>query len=269
MVLHSWSEDYLQESSIDYWQWCRDNGWVFIQPDFRGPNNNAEALGSEAARSDIVDAVRFVCRESRVDSSNVYLLAGSGNGHIALIAAAREPGIWKSVLAWSPVYDLDCLYRNCDESPRSTLLREQLRKACGGQPGKNENVDFQYRLRSPGSVLEDAAGVSVEICSAIVDSVSGYLIPVSHSLMAFNALTQAAGQAGMKLTDEQIAYIERNHQLPSELIEEMSADPHPISGNVLFQRTAGNCRITIFRNGGQSDREFILDWLGRKLLAQK
>ena len=267
VVLHGWSDDYLQESSIDYWQWCREIGWVYIQPNFRGPNNNAEALGSEAAISDIIDAVEFVCRQNQVDSSNVYLIASSGNGHIALLAASRQPELWKSILVWSPVYDLERLYRDCDDSENAALLKEQMRKACGGQPGKNKEVDFQYRLRSPSIVLKDAAGVPVEICSAFVDSVSEIPVPVSHSLMAFNALAKAEGQAGMKFTDEQISYMDRNQRLPSELIEEMSAGPCLSNNNILFQREVGNCRITIFRNGGNSDRQFIMRWLGYDLFA--
>jgi len=67
-----------------YAQWCLEHGWSFIHPNFRGPNNNATATGSDYVINDILDSVRFVFQRCSVDKSRVYLVGCSGGGYTAL-----------------------------------------------------------------------------------------------------------------------------------------------------------------------------------------
>ena len=46
VALHTWSGDYRQAGGeVKYAEWCLQNDWVLIHPDFRGPNRTPEALG--------------------------------------------------------------------------------------------------------------------------------------------------------------------------------------------------------------------------------
>ena len=60
VVLHTWSSNYAQNKH--YGKRLKKHGVYFIAPDFRGPNTtgNKLAMGSDAAISDIVDAVEYM-----------------------------------------------------------------------------------------------------------------------------------------------------------------------------------------------------------------
>ena len=46
--LHSWSGNYKQTGwQTEAVQWCIENNWHFIHPNFRGPNTNSEACASD------------------------------------------------------------------------------------------------------------------------------------------------------------------------------------------------------------------------------
>jgi len=45
VALHTWSGNYLQKMSVPYAQWCIEKPWVFIHPNFRGPNRKPQATG--------------------------------------------------------------------------------------------------------------------------------------------------------------------------------------------------------------------------------
>lgn len=109
--LHTWSCGYTQNYP-EREHWCQRNGWHMIQPDFRGPNNTPQAMGSDFAVSDIADAVAHMSGICRVDPGRVYLLGGSGGGHAALLMAGRAPSLWAGVSAWVPISDV----RNCRDS---------------------------------------------------------------------------------------------------------------------------------------------------------
>lgn len=110
VALHTWSGDYRQLTSIPYFEYCRENGWAFIHPNFRGPNDNPEATGSDNAIQDILDAVTYAKNNSRIDNRRIYLVGCSGGGYTGLLVAARHPGLWTGVSVWAAVADLKQFY---------------------------------------------------------------------------------------------------------------------------------------------------------------
>ncbi len=58
VALHTWSGNYKQAGGSTFARWCIDQGWIFIHPNFRGPNWTPEALGSDlaVAESDVAIA---------------------------------------------------------------------------------------------------------------------------------------------------------------------------------------------------------------------
>ncbi len=50
VVLHSWSDEYLQQASIPFCLWAKKYDWVFIQPNYRGIFQTPEAMGRRKKR---------------------------------------------------------------------------------------------------------------------------------------------------------------------------------------------------------------------------
>ncbi len=59
VALHTWSANYTLEPVAPYDHWCVEKNWVFIYPDFRGPNVRPQATGSELVIGDILSAVEY------------------------------------------------------------------------------------------------------------------------------------------------------------------------------------------------------------------
>jgi len=261
VVLHTWSGDYLQQSSLPYLEQAGERGWVFIHPDFRGPNNNPQATGSPAAVSDILDAVAWAKSNSPVDTSRIYLVGTSGGGHMALLTAGSRPQLWAGVSAWVPITDLARWYDECLE--RQLKYAAEIVASCGGPPDQSEEIRSRYERRSPVSVLADAAGVAVEICAGIHDGHTGS-VPVGHTLRGFNILADANGYGEKQLAEQQIEWFDREESVPAELAAEREDDPDYGEKAVLFRRTAGPSRVTIFAGGHEGIAQAAVNWLARQ-----
>src|SRR5690606_33435945 len=94
----------------------------------------------------------------KVDSNRVYLAGVSGGGHMSLLMAARHPERFSAVSAWVGISDLAEWYRfhAPDGEPRG--YARMVAASCGGPPGSSEEVDRQYRERSPIHFLQRAVG---------------------------------------------------------------------------------------------------------------
>jgi len=87
VVLHTWSYSFDSPRDTATETWCSNKGWAYLYPNFRGPNHTPDACGSDKAVQDIVDAVSWAKKKANIDESRVYLLGGSGGGHMALLMA--------------------------------------------------------------------------------------------------------------------------------------------------------------------------------------
>jgi pimeloyl-ACP methyl ester carboxylesterase len=268
--LHSWSASYDRYDSLESTLiGCIKRGWIFISPDFRGPNIRPEACGSDLAVQDILDAVAYAMKAARVDERRIYLVGGSGGGHMGLLTACRAPGLWAGVSVACPISDLLTWYRFCDENK---YRYAEMMKACfNGPPGDPER-DAEYRRRSPLFCLESAKGVPVDIETGILDGHGGRAVPVDHSIRAFNALAEANGRPDCRLSEEEIAYITHEAALPARLKDETENQPgrkYP----VLFRRDTGVVRLTLydaghdFDPGLEADAPPALDWLEKQSKA--
>jgi dienelactone hydrolase len=100
--LHSWSNNYRQKESVIYSEWCIANDWIFIHPNFRGPNNKPQVMGSELVIGDVLSAIDYAKANARVDETRIYAVGWSGGGFLGLLLAGRSPEIWAGVSAWVP-----------------------------------------------------------------------------------------------------------------------------------------------------------------------
>ncbi|MFH1069239.1 MAG: prolyl oligopeptidase family serine peptidase [Candidatus Glassbacteria bacterium] len=258
--LHTWSGDYRQDMGIAFFQEARRRGWAFIHPDFRGPDRRPEAAGSPTATADILDAVAYAREAASLDSGRIYLAGVSGGGHMSLLTAGRNPEIWAGVSAWVPITDLARWHAEC--VARGLDYARDMEATCGGPPAAGAEVDSQYRLRSPLSVLGRAAAVAVEINTGIHDGHSGS-VPVGHSLRGFNELARANGMPEKVIGEQAIERFETGERVPPELAGEREDDPAYGDKRVLFRRNAGPARVTVFESGHEGIPQAACEWLAR------
>jgi dipeptidyl aminopeptidase/acylaminoacyl peptidase len=257
--LHSWSSDYKNSSLMDEVQKAsRDRGWVFLSPNFRGPNDHPEACGSNLAVSDVMDAIHYAESVTRIDADRIYLVGGSGGGYMALLLAARYPKMWAAVSAWVPISDLTAWHASTKEA--GLRYDRMMEKCFGGAPA---NAASEYRRRSPLFNLDRAKGLPISIHTGIHDGHNGS-VPVSQSLRAFNVLAKANGHAEQMFSEEEIRKITVEERIPPRLQNEKRV--HSESGKfaTLYSRTAGPVILTIFEGGHATDFPTAMNWLARQ-----
>ena len=178
--LHTWSADRFNQ--VDRMLPHTEKlGWALLLPEFRGANlvsnpRAREACGSRLAKQDIIDAVEHVCaRFDALDREQIYLVGGSGGGHMALMMAAYRPKLWRQVSSWCPITDLSAWHgENQHYTPHIVAC-------CGGAP---EDAAEDYQARSPITHLEDLANAYVRIHHGKWDP----SVPFTHSLKLYNEL---------------------------------------------------------------------------------
>lgn len=257
VALHTWSGDYRQLTSVPYAQWCIENDWIMIHPNFRGSNTTPEAMGSELAVADILSAVDHAKASSAVNESRIYLAGASGGGYASLLMAGRAPEIWAGVSAWVPINDLQAWYFETRE--RKLGYADHIVKAAGGIPEKGSNAAEECRKRSAATYLPRARGVSLDINAGIHDGYTGS-VPVSHTLNAFNLVARESD----RLSAEQIEHFTKKQEVPTELKAEAETDGAYGAKKVLFRRQSGTVRVTIFEGGHEIIPDAALAWLARQ-----
>ena len=238
VVLHSWSSQYLQQVSIPYALWAKEKDWVFISPNYRGIFDHPEAMASELAIQDIMDAVAYAQEHASVDPSRIYVVGSSGGAMTALMVAAKHPDTWAGVMAWVPVFDIAAWYKWNSYFP-IRKYNSQMDSALGGNPLTDAKAAEQARRRSPVTYITQAKDVPIFLAHGILDQ----LVQPDHSINAFNMLAKPED----RITPEQIKYILKNRALPEELKGEhessyfREADP-----KVVFVRESNNARLVLF-----------------------
>lgn len=259
--LHTWSGDYRNTGHYaTVLGFAEKLGWAFVGPNFRGANKSPEACGSDYAVQDIVDAVNYARGRTKIDEKRIYIIGGSGGGHMTLLMLGRHPEIFAAGAAFCPISDLarwhgDSLAKH---PGRSKTYARMLEKSCGGAPSKR---DWEYSLRSPLLWLGRArdAGVPVYICTGIHDGWRGS-VPIGHSIRAFNALADQRD----RFSEDEIAGMEKNRTVP-EAMAFKGKDPfYGEKHRVHLRRTSANAMLTIFEGGHDGNYAAGIDFLSRQ-----
>ena len=261
--LHTWSCDWRQTGHYaTVLAYAKKQGWAMVGPNFRGPNDHPEACGGDAAVQDIVDAVNYAKATVKIDPTRVYIIGGSGGGHMTLLMAGRHPEIWAGCAAFCPITDVARWHADSllDHPGRGKGYARMLEGACGGTPAEKAE---EYRHRSPLTWLQRAreAGVPVYIVTGIHDGWTGS-VPVGHSFRAFNALAAA----GDRVSEADIAAVEADQKVPAALVYQGPKDPfYDEKIRIHFRRTSGNVRFTLFEGGHGGNFPAGLDFCSRQV----
>ena len=261
--LHTWSADYTYKShyatALNY---AKGHGWAMVGPNFRGANKTPPACGADAAVQDIVDAVNYAKGKVKIDAARVYIIGGSGGGHMTLLMAGRHPEIWAGCAAFCPITDVARWHADSllDHPGRGKGYAEMLEQACGGTPAEKPD---EYRHRSPLTWIANArkAGVPIYIVTGIHDGWKGS-VPVGHSFRAFNALADEKD----RVSEENIKTIEEKQAVPDALAYKGPEDPfYNAKRRIHFRGTSANVRFTLFEGGHGGNYPAGLDFLSRQV----
>jgi len=257
--LHTWSSDYAQHRTAWYHE-AYERGWIYLQPNFRGPNNHPKACGSPAARQDILDALDWAIDKCDVDMQRVYLVGVSGGGHMSLLMAARHPERFSAVSAWVGITNLAEWYRFHTPDGVPGNYAKMVAASCGGPPGASDEVDRQYHDRSSIHFLQAAVGLPLDICAGVKDGKTGS-VPIHHSLRAFNVVAQAGGHP--TISEATMDVLWDQERLPSPQPGDEVDDP-TYERAILLRRTAGAARVTIFEGGHEALPPAACAWLAEQ-----
>ncbi|MEM7393669.1 MAG: alpha/beta fold hydrolase [Verrucomicrobiota bacterium] len=256
VALHTWSGGYRQTMNVPAARWCVDKDWVFVHPDFRGPNRTPDSLGSDKAVSDVMDLVKRVQEKDAIDPDRIYLVGVSGGGHMALLLAGRHPEVWAGVSAWCGISDIAAWHEQCENS-RYKKYAAMIRSACGGPPGASGERDRDYAHRSPLRWLDRAKDVNLDVQVGIWDGHKGS-VPISHSLLAYNRVVPEAERLEtsriVKMTREPKLF-----ELDSSIHLPAYGEKQPI-----YQRSHHKTRLTVFNGGHEIIYPVALTWLEKQ-----
>lgn len=259
--LHSWSRN------LEYRAWtmerlAEERGWIYLFPNFRGPNEHPEACGSPKAQQDILDALAWAKATYPVDEDRVYLVGASGGGHMTMLMSGRHPEVWAAASAWVGISDLTAWHklRAADKYGR------MMRLACGGAPGDSPEIDRQYRERSPITHVHRAVNVALDLNTGIRDGHEGS-VPIRHSLDAFNQIARAAGCD--PIGEDEIRQLSRaDGRLEHPRESDMVRDPS-YGRKIHLRRHAGPVRVTVFEGGHEILPAAAVAWLETKVRRTK
>jgi len=260
VFLHSWGGSYKQHKP----NWIREavrRNWIFLQPDFRGPNNRPQACGSEAAQQDILDAIDWAKQEFKVDLSRIYLVGASGGGHMALLMAGRYPQRFSAVSAWVGITDLAAWHRFHSAGKVQHRYAKMIEQCCGGPPGTSTIVDHEYRQRSPLHWLGNIHSLPIDLAAGVHDGKKGPdgrvgSVPFVHTINAFNVI--ASRNKTPIVSDAEVENLQKHGRLDAPT----AADADPNFGRTVYlRRTSANSRVTIFEGGHEGLPRPICAWL--------
>ena len=175
-----------------------------------------------------------------------------------MLLAGRLPEIWAGVCAWVGISDLAHWYE--ETKSQNLAYYKHLEQVCGGAPGSNAKVDHEYQYRSPVTWLAAAKNVPLCLNGGIHDGHRKSSVPCTHSIRAFNVLAVPE----KRISEEDMSAIFQTETIPEHLRKEALADPAYGTRSVLFRRTCGNVRITIFDGGHEGIANAGFQWLNHQ-----
>lgn len=112
VFLHTWSGDLNQIKLFPEFEGIERA--CLVSPNFNGPNNTAQAMGSD----DSVTRINTVIQEAmfKTGLSRIYLVGASGGSMAAMNYLAAYPGRVHRASLWLPIWDLAGIYNTTSDA---------------------------------------------------------------------------------------------------------------------------------------------------------
>ena len=259
VFLHSWSGNYKQNNA-KWLQEAEQRGWIYLHPDFRGVNQQPEACGSRLARQDILDAIEYVIKHYNVDQSRIYLAGSSGGGHMTMLMAGHHPDRFSAASAWVGISDLAEWYRFHLKDGVPQNYARMILKSLTDKPGTSEEIDVQYRDRSPLFWIDNATELPLDLNAGVTDGQTGS-VPFAHTINAFNVLAKKNQTA--PVTEAEIEQLWNQGTLTNPQVSDQETD-ETYGREIHLRRKSGNARVTIFQGGHEGLPEPACEWLSKQ-----
>lgn len=263
VVLHTWGGGY-DQNLANYVDQAFVHNWHCVMPHFRGPNTRPAACGSAKARQDVLDAVDWMENNFEVDADRIYLIGGSGGGHMTMRMCGHAPKLFAAASAWCGISDLAAWYREHVKEGVEGHYAKDIVASVGGVPGSAPIVDKEIVDRSPLPHMHNASKMHLDIAHGIHDGKTGS-VPFWHSIWAYNRIAQKLGEP--EVTQEEIEQLWNEGRLDHPQLGETDPDPTYFGREIYLRRRAGNCRLTIFNGGHETLPPAACDWLAHHSLA--
>lgn len=143
----------------DHWQWNADaqmlasRGYAVLNVNFRGSGGYGEKFFEQGKQrwgtqmiDDISDATHWAVKAGYADPARLCIYGGSYGGYAAMMSAVREPNLYRCVVAYAGVYDLNLWKHDTDVSD-STIGRTYIEKYVGA-------TEEERRQQSPLTYID-------------------------------------------------------------------------------------------------------------------
>lgn len=131
---HGVRDDWMYDPEV---QLLASRGYAVLQVNFRGSSGYGMAFLHAGFREwggkvqeDIADATRWAIAEGVTEAGRICIFGSSFGGYAALMGAVREPELYRCVIGFAGIYDLE-LMRSTSDIPRSRMGRAYLEDVIG------------------------------------------------------------------------------------------------------------------------------------------
>ncbi len=125
-------------------QLLASRGYLVLQVNYRGSGGFGKAFQDRAfgqwgdgIMNDVIDATRWAVEAGYADEERICIYGGSFGGYAALMAPAREPGLYKCAFGYVGVYDAQIQMSKSDTS-QSASGRRYLTRAFGSSRAEQD-----------------------------------------------------------------------------------------------------------------------------------
>lgn len=240
--LHTWSNDYTQYDSINYFSHLKDIN--YIHPNFRGVNNKKETCCSDLVISDIDAAIDYALQNSNANPEEVYVVGFSGGGYATLATFMKSKHNIKKFASWCPLVDLVKWY---DEARIIKIKHADEILLCTDSKNGILNKEIAIK-KSPifwETPVEKANHTQLEIYTGLYDGMrDNGVIPITHSINFYNKLL-----LDLKVQDSSL-YVSNSEKLKLlEFREPLSEYGTIANRKVALKKSYGNISLTLFEGG--------------------
>ncbi len=175
-------------AEYDSWaQVLATRGYAVLKINFRGSGGYGADFEEKGYRqwgqemiNDITDATRWAIAQGYADKERVAIAGASYGGYAALMSGAREPGLYKAIISYVGVSDLEMMFTRGDiektRAGNNTLIRYLGEDKAALKA--NSPVNLANQFKAPVLILHGA---------------EDFRVPVEHGRVMKKAL-QAAGK---------------------------------------------------------------------------